>query len=923
MNRLFVLAAPMAVIAQPAYAGEEVLFADPPAWVEPVDIEAAISEGEDIVLYDRQVRLEGGIVSGYTDVAYEIRNTQALQERGTLQFAWLPDKGDLIVHRLHLIRDGEVIDLVAQGLKPEILRRERELESRSVDGMLTAAFTIPGMEVGDVIRMSTSTTLRDQALQNEMQESEGLVAEPVKLGFGRLRVSWPEDSEINWGSMGQVDPPEVMSIDGDSVLEIALPIEKTKEMPEDAPARFKVTPTLQFGTFDSWKDVSAVMAPHFVADGAIKPGSEMAVEVERIMAASTDAKKRAALALQLVQDEISYLANGMDGGNYLPQSPQETWDKKFGDCKAKSLLLLAFLREMGIEAEVVLVDSEFGDAVSISQPVPSAFDHMIVRAMVGGEDFWLDGTGAGARYETIDEVPNFSWALPLTEAGAELVWMEQRWPQYPDETISITFDMSGGVDLPAPYEVVVEARGPIGADMRPQATETDIKTLIGAANQKLGKIYPGLVYNASYSYDEESGVARMKAKGFAWETFSIKRNIATHAISSATTNWEFKPDRARSAWREIPYKVGGPYTEAREITMLLPDEGSGAEIDGEANLEETAAGIRFNRSSTLEGGAFRLSDRTSYVPAEIAPEEISAARSAVRRIASGDPKVRIENPTRYWELEDEVISAKVAPVVSGMDTLVAEFDDNAQMLLLRGLMHTIGRSYDAAHSDLEAALELEESSETHLALASVQMIQGNMDHALLNAQIAFDLKGDIDTADQYTQLLALAGQADEALDILDSLGLSGEEAMDVAADWASLSGHAGREDEAWSRIADMLEDRPDSVALNNAKCWMAGIWNYNIENALEYCEEAVSLSRQAAWVIDSRAMLKFRLGRIDEALADIETVLEKDPSNASSRYLRGLIKLQQGDNSGRIDIVHAKRIEPAIVQQFSAYGLNP
>lgn len=64
------------------------------------------------------------------------------------QNAWLPDKGDLIVHRLELRRGKQVIDLLAQGVKPEVIRRESELEQRSLDGMLTALVKVPGAQVG-------------------------------------------------------------------------------------------------------------------------------------------------------------------------------------------------------------------------------------------------------------------------------------------------------------------------------------------------------------------------------------------------------------------------------------------------------------------------------------------------------------------------------------------------------------------------------------------------------------------------------------------------------------------------------------------------------------------------------------------------------------------------------------------------------
>jgi tetratricopeptide (TPR) repeat protein len=923
MNRLFYLAAPVAIIASATQAGETVRFADTPAWVEPVDLGKAMEMGEEIVLYDRQIRLENGVVTRYTDIAYEVRNTTALQQLGTQQFGWSPDKGDLTIHRMELLRDGKVIDLVAQGLKPEILRRERELEKRAVNGALTAAFAIPGMQVGDVLRLTSSTSVRDQALNNQMQAAEGLVAEPTKLGFGRLRVSWPQGSDIYWGKLGDITMPTVQTSGRDSFVEIALPIAKPAEMPEDAPKRFQVNPTLQFGSFASWADVGATLAPHFGTEGTIQPGGPIAAQVARIMAASVDPATRAAMALTLVQDEISYLANGMDGGNYLPQSPAQTWELKFGDCKAKSLLLLAMLRQMGIESQAVLVDSTWGDAVPISQPIPGAFDHMIVHAKIDGIDYWLDGTGEGARLDSMYEVPNFLWALPVVAEGAAPVPLKQRWPKVADEQVAMTLDISRGVDLPLLYTVTITSRGSVGAQMRPLATQTDPEEVLGAANKKLQNVIEGVVYEADFDYDKATGTATLRAKGMVFDHFEIDRGKAILAIDSATTRWTFKPDRARSAWRDIPYMVGGPYTHGREVTIKLPEAGKGARIEGTAELDEVAAGTKFFRRASLKGDTLTLNDRISYVPRELSTDEIATGKTAIRRIASGDPKLIVGNPRRLWELSDAEIARNVAPVLAGVDKLAETFDGRAEMINLRGFIHLFARNYAAAEAEFETALEMEASVDGYSALSAVQAVLGKKDQALANAERAFELQGDTETAEEFAELLARFDRADEGLDLLDSLGLTGDDAVALMAKWSALAGYAGREEEAWERLGAMIDDRPDNVSLLNGKCWMAGAWNYKVENALDFCDRAVSLSGQEAWVIDSRALVKYRQGRIEEALADYETVLSKEPGTASSLYMRGLIRLDKGDRRGNSDVEQARRIDPRLVAQFSEYGLTP
>ena len=912
------------VAATPALAGEEVLYGDVPEWVGSVDVEAAIAADEDIVLYDRQIRMEDGVVTRYTDIAYDISNTQALQNNGTLQFSWLPDKGDLTIHRLELIREGEVIDLLEQGVEPEVIRRERELERRTVDGELTAVVAVPGMQVGDVLRMSTSTTLRDQALQDEMQAIEGVVAEPTRLGFGRMRILWPEGGDVSWGTMGDLETPEVIKAGGDNVVEIALPIEKPEEWPDDAPTRFTVGPALQFGTFQTWEEVSRVMAPHFTVEGKIAPDGEIAAEISRIMAATDVPIERAALALQSVQDEISYLANGMDGGNYLPQSPEETWELRFGDCKAKSLLLLAMLREMDIDADVVLVDSDMGDAVSVSLPVPAAFDHMIVRARIDGVDYWMDGTSSGARLDSMYEVPDFGYALPLTDAGSGLVKLEQRWPKVADRSYQITYDMRGGVDLPSLFEFEMVSRGIAGAQLRAVAVESNARDLLSHANSYFNRFVDGVIYDAEYSYDVERGIGVAKIKGIAFDNFELERNIATLNAQGATTGWSFNPDRARSAWREIPYRVGGPYTAERKVTYLLPDEGRGAELKGVANIDTMAAGTKFFRQSQLSGATYAIDDRTSTIPGEIAAADIRAEKTAMRRLTSGDPKIKITDPTRSWELDDDDIAQRVGPYLAATDKLVEAFDDDSNMLYLRAAMAGMAREYEVALEDINKAIELGADAEALGVRSEIYANMGMIDEALADAERAFDLQGDIATATSLAGLMAIQGRGQEALDLIDSLGLSGDAAVDALTAWSELSGYAGQQEEAWYRLLEMAEERPDDTTVLNASCWMSGLWSYNLGEAAAICDKAVTLSGQSAAILDSRAHVKYRQGDFEGALADLDLVLTKEPGIAASRYLRGLIRIEQGDEkAGRLDILHAKRIAPTIEQVYKGYGLLP
>lgn len=923
MRSLLSSVAVVALYSAPVQAGETVLRAEAPDWVEAVDFEAALAQGEQIVLYDRQIRLEGGVVSRYGDVAYDVTNQQAVSNYSSLQFSWMPDKGDLTLHRLEILRDGRVIDLLAQGVEPEVIRRERQLEQRMVDGLLTAVVRVPGLLVGDVLRFATTTTTRDQALNGHVQLTEGAIAEPNRLGFGRLRISWPAEDDLRWQTIGQLDFDEPLDEAGYSVIDLALPIAEPDEMPDDAPGRFAVLPALQVSSFTSWRDVIATMAPHYATRDTIEPDGLIAKEIARIEAVTDKPVERAALALRSVQDEITYLLDGMNGGNYLPQSPELTWRVKYGDCKAKSLLLLAMLREMGIEADAMLVYSENGDAVSVLQPQPGAFDHMVVRAIIDGTEYWLDGTSAGIRLDTMYEIPNFAYALPMSDQADGLVKIVQRWPTVPDRTMRVTYDLSRGVDIPALVDIEVETRGIMAARMRAPASETVAERVVGEATKYLENLVDAFIYDARYSYDETTGTGLLAASGMAFDPVEFEREIASLKMGSATTNWNFSPDRARAAWRDIPYQVDGPYTVAAEVTYLLPADDAIASVDGIRSLDQTTAGMRFRRSIEVADERVHVSDFASYIPSEIVPSDIPAEKSAMRRLASGDPVLRVTGAQRFWEFTDAEAAARIAPHIEALTGMSKVLRDESGLMYLRGLLKVMGRDYEGGLNDIDLAIAEEATVERLKGRTEVLHELGRLDEARETAQQAFDLSGDLTTAALLAQALVATGAADEALTMLDDLGLSGDEARAVAGLWGEYAGDAGRLDEAWVRLEGALADRPGDGDLLNSQCWFSATWDHQRDDAIDVCNNAVRETDYAAGSLDSRALLFHRLGMPEKALADLDSALSKVPGQAASLYLRGVIRLEQGDEAGRTDILHADRIQPSIDRQYSRYGIAP
>src|SRR3546814_19325750 len=120
-----------------------------------------------------------------------------------MSFEWQPDRDDCIVHGIQISRDGKPIDLLAQGLKLNVLQREKDFEQRAIDGRLTATAPIEDLRVGDTVRFSTTLVERTAVMKGNGEALIDLPAEPAPIAAGSVRVLWPKDLPVKWTAFGK------------------------------------------------------------------------------------------------------------------------------------------------------------------------------------------------------------------------------------------------------------------------------------------------------------------------------------------------------------------------------------------------------------------------------------------------------------------------------------------------------------------------------------------------------------------------------------------------------------------------------------------------------------------------------------------------------------------------------------------------
>jgi hypothetical protein len=640
-----ILASILAAFAwAPALAADQPVYAAPAGWVDVAPIpQPAAAEGATAVqalIDDHQTRFDPAGDAFYYRRAIKIFKPEGLAGVKSVSVIWSPETETITFHTLAIIRDGRIIDLLADHKAMLVLRRETNLEQASLDGRITATRQIDGLQVGDILDFAYTRVRADPVLQGHSFDAEQILV-PGLIGRYRALISWPKGEAVTWKTTPGFGEP----VQAAKAARITLSLDKTDilapKAPIGAPLRFRRVGLLEASSFQSWSEVSKLMAPLYAKASAIAPTSPIAAEAEAIAARTKDPKARAFAALQLVESKTRYFFIGMGEGSYVPAAADDTWARRFGDCKAKTALLLALLRNLGVDAEPVLVNLGAGDGIDELPPSVAAFNHVIVRVKIDGKSYWLDGTRTGDTNPESMHAPPHKWGLPVRGGGAELEKIIE--PQITVPTISTVYrlDASKGLETLAGAKIEITYSGILATQLRALVARTSRADLERGFRQQ-------------YS-NPTSGV---EIEQVAWRDDPVRDLFTIEMTGTDDMDWRMNPDlNVREfrlgtgfAPRPFPKRDAGPnqtapfaipypsYSRVR-TEIILPNGGQGFTVRGPTGVAHVA-GYEIASGTGIQGNVASFTVDQHSVTSEITAAEAEAANREIRKLRDVDSFVR-------------------------------------------------------------------------------------------------------------------------------------------------------------------------------------------------------------------------------------------------------------------------------------------
>ncbi|WP_195764059.1 DUF3857 domain-containing transglutaminase family protein [Pseudoduganella rivuli] len=609
-----------------------------PDWVVPIKPAADLPPPEKVVngewalLSDVQTRVETAGKTTYHHFAGKALDSRGVQQVADISFVFDPSSEKLVIHAINIVRDGQLIDKL-RSARISVLQRETELEYRIYDGSKTVHVVLDDVRIGDIVEYAYSRSGLNPAFKNQVAGGSGMQwSVPVAHTFARLLV--PATRNITVTTRNSSIQPQLTEAKGYRDYRWEQRNVAPIKIDDQTPGHYDPYAAAHWTEFPDWKAVVDWGAPLYQPPP--QAGPALALAIDRIRQVAASPAERVQAVLQLVQRDIRYLGIEVGQGSYVPNSPDVVFQRRFGDCKDKALLMVSMLRALGVTADVALANTRRGRLIESLPPSPLVFNHALVRVNVNGAKYWLDPTRSPQSGDLAHLVQaDYGPALVLASGQTALISMTPKLSAQMRTDVHSVFDATAGVDQPVRYTIRTTHRAEVAERLRSSiAANGQAETQSDYLNF-YAKRYPGIKVAAPLKVEDDP----------------VSNELVTTESYAISGFFGAEKDGRRLAYvrsAEIRSRLRQPETLIRTAPLRVdfPDwirEVTEVKLDSDWKVTPSSGKVKdpaFEFQHTTEGGGARatyvLTDHYRALAGEVPPD---AVRNYAANLETADDMV--------------------------------------------------------------------------------------------------------------------------------------------------------------------------------------------------------------------------------------------------------------------------------------------
>ena len=407
----------------------DIQISNEPAWVTPLQVPkkiqypaSDIQNGIHYLILDVQVRArDKQPLQTYQHYAEHIVNQNGVTENSQINISYDPSYQALQLHTLRIIRKGKAIDKI-NSARMKTLQREEDMESLIYSGQHTLNIILDDVRVGDTIEYSFSRIGSNPVYQDLFAFKHSL-SWSVPVGAVQVRILWEKPKPLyHKVSRSNLRVQQTKTATGIEYRVTDNNIAAQSEE-DNTPGWYFPWSQISFSELESWDEVAQWGISLYQDAWQSNPElDQIAADIENSSDSDT---QKIGKALRFVQDEIRYLGIELGENSHRPSPAYETLQRRYGDCKDKTVLFITLLKKLGIDAHPVLVNTELEDRLTDHLPSTQAFNHVITLVEHHRRTWWLDPTRT-YQFGSIDSIhqPDFGKALVLKPGNRQLQDMD-------------------------------------------------------------------------------------------------------------------------------------------------------------------------------------------------------------------------------------------------------------------------------------------------------------------------------------------------------------------------------------------------------------------------------------------------------------------------------------------------------------------
>jgi transglutaminase-like putative cysteine protease/tetratricopeptide (TPR) repeat protein len=396
---------------------------------------------------------------------------------------------------------------------------------------------------------------------------------------------------------------------------------------ENAPGVTERAAYLHVSTYESWEDVGrwywGLVSEQLRADDRVRDIARAATRGVR------EPREQVRAIYNWVIQNTRYVALEFGIHGFKPYRVADVCQRGFGDCKDKASTIVTMLREVGIDASIVLVRTRNNGDVATSPASLAVFDHAIayVPPLPGLPDgIFLDGTAQSSAMEELPMMDQGAMALVVDQrGGARLTRLPvidaQR--NVVDVRTELEVSPSGAGRLRATHEL----RGPDASTLR-GSMEAEA-TRVERVERWLSGAHPGLRVSNVRTGDLRNvdQPARIEYEAEIPALGTRQGDVLRFALTAPV---ELATNYAERSSRTSDVMLPGPLSTRERRTVRLPPGVTVVDLPPAASVRTPWVALEYTLAHT--GASITVERSLSYLVNRVPVAQYGAFREACQRI---------------------------------------------------------------------------------------------------------------------------------------------------------------------------------------------------------------------------------------------------------------------------------------------------